>query len=76
MPKFPVIKAKKLVTILIRIGFVQHGDMNGSHLVLKHNDGRRTTIPVHGKEIPIGTLMAILKDIKVSRDDFFNLVNL
>ena len=75
MPKLLVIKARELVTFLLRTGFVQHRKMKGSHLVMKHNDGRRTTIPMHSRDIPTGTLMAILKDIKISREHFLTHFN-
>jgi predicted RNA binding protein YcfA (HicA-like mRNA interferase family) len=48
--------------------------MSGSHLVLKHSDGRRTTVPVHSKDIPKGTLLAIIKDAKISKEDFLELL--
>ena len=70
MPKLPIIKAKQLVTFLSRVGFVQHGKMKGSHLIMKHNNGRRTTVPMHSKDLPVGTFMAILRDIKISKEDF------
>lgn len=43
---------------------------SGSHKVLKHTDGRRTTIPVHGKDIPKGTLLAILRDTEITKEEF------
>ena len=36
---------------------------------MKHPDGRRTTIPVHNREIPVGTLMAILRDCRLGKED-------
>ena len=69
MPKLPVIKAKDLIKILNKIGFLEHRQ-KGSHLILKHNDGRRVIVAIHtSKDIPVGTLKAILKDMKLSVDD-------
>ena len=71
MSKLPRVNAKKLVRILEGFGFRSHRKMRGSHLVMKHPDGRRTTIPMHGnREIPIGTLHGILRDLKISRQEF------
>lgn len=74
MPKLPVVKAKELVKVIIKFGFIQHGQMKGSHLLLKHIDGRRTTIPMHGKDVPTGTLLAILRDIKITKEDFIKVL--
>jgi len=43
----------------------------GSHIRFKHSDGRRTVVPVHGnEEIGVGLLNEILKQIKLSREEF------
>jgi len=71
MPKLPVIKDRELIRALKRLGFFEHPERGTSHLVFKHPDGRRTTVPRHqGKDIPKGTLRAILRDINISVDDF------
>lgn len=74
MPKLPAVKSGKLVKALLKLGFFKHHQV-GSHAQFKHLDGRRVTVPVHqGKEIPRGTVLAILKDIEVSREDFIKLL--
>ncbi|MBU1472936.1 type II toxin-antitoxin system HicA family toxin [Patescibacteria group bacterium] len=45
MPKLPVIKAKNLLSALQKAGFAKHHQA-GSHIQLKHADGRRVTIPL------------------------------
>lgn len=70
MPKLPVIRAKQLLKTLIKLGFYKHHQA-GSHIQLKHADGRRTTIPYHpNQEVRKGTLKAILDDIELSIEDF------
>jgi predicted RNA binding protein YcfA (HicA-like mRNA interferase family) len=74
MSKLPILKTKELIKVLNRMGFFQFHRV-GSHVQFKHCDGRRTTIPVHsGKDIPRGTLLAILKDIEVSREEFIKIL--
>lgn len=74
MPKLPVVKASKLFRILTKAGFVKHHQV-GSHVQLKHLDGRRTTIPLHSsKEIRRGTLKAILNDLDMSVEEFIKLL--
>jgi len=73
MPKLRVVTAKKLVKALEKIGFYQ-GRSKGSHLIMMHGDGRRTVIPMHGKDIPTGTLIAILKDLVISKEELSELL--
>ena len=46
--------------------------MKGSHIRLKADDGRVTTIPVHGnREIPRGLLRKIIReDLQMELDEF------
>lgn len=46
---------------------------NGGHLVVGHVNGRSIPIPVHG-EIRTNLLNGILKQAKLSRDEFFKLL--
>lgn len=74
MPKLPVIKAKQLLKVLIKLGFYKHHQA-GSHVQLKHSDGRRTTVPNHpSHEIRPGTLKAILDDIEISTEEFISIL--
>jgi predicted RNA binding protein YcfA (HicA-like mRNA interferase family) len=70
MPKLPVVKADKLLKTLLKLGFEKHHQV-GSHIQLKHADGRRTTIPYHPKqEIRKGTLKSIIDDINLTVEEF------
>ena len=53
-------KAKDLLKELKKNGF-EIDRSKGSHHVLKHPDGRWTTVPLHGGDMPIGTYKAIIK---------------
>jgi len=74
MSKLKLISGKDLCKILEKIGFERiHG--KGSHIRFKHPDGRRTVVPVHGNEkIGKGLLNEILKQIKLSREEYKNLL--
>jgi len=66
MDKLPRnIKGKNLVKALLKYGFIKVGG-KGSHIRLKHPDGRWTQVAVHTKPIPQGTLRAILNQSKLS----------
>ena len=72
MAKLPKLTGKELAKIVVKLGFV-FDHQTGSHMVFKHPDGRKTTIPHHsGEEIGPGLLTKIIKyDLKISRDEFF-----
>lgn len=70
MPKLPVVKASKLYKTLQKLGFFKYHQV-GSHIQLKHPDGRRTTIPYHPtQEIRRGTLKSIIDDLEISVEEF------
>ncbi len=69
MPK--QVTPKKLIKALEKLGF-KETRTKGSHHRFEHADGRKTTIPIHGKE-PIGSglLNKIIKqDLKVDKKTF------
>jgi len=72
MSKLPVINGRALVKLLESISF-RVTRTKGSHVRLKSEDGRVTTVPVHGtKEIPKGLLRKIIReDLEMSLDEFF-----
>jgi predicted RNA binding protein YcfA (HicA-like mRNA interferase family) len=68
-PHLPVLKAREVVRILERLGFVEVRQ-RGSHKQFRHADGRSTTVPFHGRDISPLLLRQICKDIGVNADDF------
>ena len=74
MPKLPSIKGKEFFKILIRLGYcLDH--VQGSHHILRRSDGKKVTVPVHGnKEIPKGTLLGILYDLEISKEEIVSLL--
>ena len=74
MSKLPVLKPTELVRLLERLGF-QRIRQKGSHLYLRHLDGRVTVVPIHkGEDLPPGLLRSILHDIELTREEFLNLL--
>jgi len=70
MTRLPRLKGKEIVRILERLGF-EVVRTRGSHVFVKHSDGRVTTVPVHsGETIGPGLLRSILRDIEMSLDQF------
>ncbi|MEK6833762.1 MAG: type II toxin-antitoxin system HicA family toxin [Nanoarchaeota archaeon] len=75
MPKLPLITATEFIKILKKIGF-EIIRQKGSHIFLRHKDGRTTVVPDHsGEKVDRGLLNKILKkDIQVSREEFEKLL--
>ena len=72
--KLPLLDAKKLIKILNKMGF-EVIRQRGSHIYLKHKDGRCTVVPLHsGRDIGRGLLKRILNEIDVSWEDFIKFV--
>jgi predicted RNA binding protein YcfA (HicA-like mRNA interferase family) len=66
--------ARKVIKALSTLGF-EVARKHGSHVVMKHMDGRITVIPVHAKEnICVGLLLKIMKDAKLEREKFIELL--
>lgn len=75
MSKIPKLTGREVARIAEKFGFV-HSHTTGSHMVYKHPDGRRTTIPYHAnEEIGPGLLNKIIKkDLRISRKEFMEFV--
>ena len=74
MPKLPIISGVKVVKALAKIGYeVDH--QTGSHMILRHKEEphRRLTVPNHD-EIAKGTLLAIIRQSGLTRDEFMDLL--
>jgi len=71
MPKLPIVSGKELINILEKLGFISIRQ-KGSHVILKkvsESGEVGCTVPLH-KELAIGTLKGILKQSRVSVDEF------
>ena len=68
-PKLPALRAVRMVAILRRHGF-EPVRQSGGHLVLRHADGRRVTVPVHsGRDLGRGLVQRIMRDAGLTVDD-------
>ncbi len=70
MPRLSPINGKNLIKILEKQGF-ERVHQEGSHVRMKHIDGRRTSVPVHsGEKVGVGLLRKILRDCNITRNEF------
>ena len=74
MSKLPVLSGIKVVKALSKVGYeIDH--QTGSHMILRHKEEphRRLTVPNHD-EIAKGTLLAIIRQSGLARDEFMDLL--
>jgi predicted RNA binding protein YcfA (HicA-like mRNA interferase family) len=65
----PSVPGGRVVKALERHGFAV-ARVAGSHYVMRHPDGRGTTVPVHAsRDVAKGTLRGILSDVGLSIDE-------
>ena len=71
MSKLPNLNGEELIKVLENIGF-KKVRQKGSHVRLRHADGRVTTVPVHkGRNIPKGLLRKIIReDLGLTLEEF------
>ncbi|MEU7829217.1 type II toxin-antitoxin system HicA family toxin [Nonomuraea sp. NPDC050022] len=74
MPPVPSITGAQAVRALEKAGF-SVARIRGSHQILRHDDGRTVSVPVHhGRDLPKGTLRNILSLVGISADDLADLL--
>jgi len=74
--RFPDVNSKQIVKVVEKLGFRFVRQSGTSHSIyFRGADGRRTTIPTHGKKsIKRKTIKAICRDIKISVDELGDLL--
>ena len=74
MTRLPSLTGDRIVKALGNAGF-QVLRQRGSHIYLKHPDGRATVVPVHkGESIGRGLVRKIMKDADLDQDEFLKLL--
>jgi predicted RNA binding protein YcfA (HicA-like mRNA interferase family) len=73
MSRLPILTGLEIIKILEKFGF-KIIRQKGSHVFLKDQDNRVTIILVHkGKDVDRSLLRKILRDTKISPDEFKNI---
>lgn len=73
MTRLPSLTGEQVVKALSKARF-QVRRQRGSHVYLKHPDGRATVVPVHkGESVGRGLLRKIIQDAELSREEFLKL---
>lgn len=70
MSRLPSLTPKEVIKKLQKLGFVED-HVTGSHVVLFNPETKhRAVVPYHIKDLPKGTLAAILRESGISREAF------
>jgi len=78
MPKLPVVSSKQIIRVLLKVGFQNAPKRGkGSHLAFIKTDTDRTRLVIvpDKDEIPKGTLLAILQQAGLTKDEFTRMLN-
>ncbi len=68
-PRLPIVTPREVIRALKKVGFVVH-HQTGSHVALRHESGRRVTVPHHNNDLKRGTLRSILHQAQLSVAEF------
>jgi len=71
--KLPLLSSKEVLAALKRLGFVEV-HRKGSHVKMKHSDGRVIVFPFHD-EVDRYTLKGALRDAEIEVADFLNAIS-
>ena len=70
MNKYPALSGRAVIDVLKKNGF-EVKRQKGSHVFLRHPDGRATVVPIHtGETIGPGLFAKILRDTELTKADF------
>ena len=75
MRTLPALSGRAVIAALERAGF-EVIRIKGSHHFLRHRDdsSRQTVVPMHRNDLPPGTLRAIMRQTRLSRAQFLDLL--
>lgn len=71
-PRLPVVSGPEVTRALAKAGF-EEISQRGSHLKLRHRDGRTAIVPLH-RELAPGTLRSILRQAGLSAQELRELL--
>jgi len=72
MSRLPVCSGQDAIRAFQKLGY-QVDHQTGSHIILRHPQMRRLTVPNH-RELAKGTLRALIREAGLTKDEFINLL--
>ncbi len=72
MSRLPVCSGQDAIRAFQKLGYlIDH--QTGSHIILRHSQMRRLTVPNH-RELAKGTLRALIREAGLTKEEFVNLL--
>ncbi|MCX6646217.1 MAG: type II toxin-antitoxin system HicA family toxin [bacterium] len=66
------LKVSKVIKAFEELGYCQAADNGGSHIIMrKEGKVNNLSIPVHGKELPVGVLRSLIRKAGLTVEEFF-----
>jgi len=69
MPKLPILTSENIIKLLKKKGFVLDRVKGGHHIYYNPVTGKRVVVPFHKKDLPKGTLLEILRQAGISKEE-------
>lgn len=70
MPKLPAVRPRAVAKFLERNGFVLDHVTGSHHVFYNPETKRRAVLPKHNRDLPVGTLLSLLRESGFTRGDF------
>jgi predicted RNA binding protein YcfA (HicA-like mRNA interferase family) len=74
MPKLPALTPQKIIKVLEKHGFILDRTKGSHHIYYNPETKRRVVVPLHKRDLPKGTLLEILKQAGISKEELKNLL--
>ena len=72
MSRLPVCSGQEAIRAFQRMGY-ELDHQTGSHIILRHPQMRRLTVPNH-RELAKGTLRALIREAGLTKEEFLDLL--
>jgi len=69
MPKLPTLTAEAVIKLLKKKGFILDRSKGSHQLYINPTIGKRVVVPFHRKDLPKGTLLEILRQAGISKEE-------
>ena len=69
MPHLPPVTSKEFIKILEKKGFILNRTKGSHHFFVHPRSKKIAVVPMHNKDLPIGTLLAILKQAGIDKNE-------
>ncbi len=69
MSSLPAFTPKKVIKIIEDKGFILDRVKGSHHIFYNPDTKRRVVVPLHKSDLPVGTLMEILKQAGINREE-------